>query len=206
MRLIKLLSLIILFSSNILFSQQKKDIFIVVKDQKNKIIPGAIILFDDVRQTAKTNSKGIFKGSIKGKLNKITAFSPLHGIKTISYSGKKYNRVVITKQMVKASIEKPSNVITQESMASFQYKDIYDYINGQVPGVRVINQQITIRGINTINGSTAPLLIVNKTPISQGVFANIPPIDIKHIRILKGPDATIYGVRGANGVIEVTTK
>ena len=206
MKLIKLLSLIILFSSSTLFSQQKKDVFIVVKDQKNKVIPGAIILFDDVRQPAKTNSKGIFKGSVKGKLSKITAFSPLHGIKTISYSGKKYNRVVITKQMVKASIEKPSNVITQESVSSFQYKDIYDYINGQVPGVRAVNGAISIRGNNTINGSSAPLLIVNNSPVTPASFGLIYPADIKFIKVLKGPDASLYGIRGANGVIEVTTK
>ena len=205
MKFIKFLTLILLFSSCAIFAQQEKEFFLIVKDQNNKPISNAVILFDDIKQPGKTNEKGVFKTSINSKLKKITAFSPLHGIKTIGYHGKKYNRVIITKQLVDAKIDKPSNVVAQGSMSSFQYKDIYDYLNGQVPGVVIINKTITIRGNNTINGNNAPLLVVNRTPVGADLFGNISPIDIKHVKVLKGPETTIYGVRGANGVIEVTT-
>ena len=205
MKTINLLLILTLSLSNTVFSQQEKNVFIVVKDSNNNPIPNAVVLFDDVKQTSKTDSKGIFKGTSKKNIKKMTAFSPLHGINTINYDGKKYNRIIIKSHRANVTIQKPSNVIVQNSMSSFQYKDIYDYINGQVPGVTVINKTITVRGSNSINGSTIPLFVVNKMQVAQEIFANISPADIKRIKVLKGTDTAIYGVRGANGVIEVTT-
>ena len=79
-------------------------------------------------------------------------------------------------------------------------------LRGRVPGVDVsTSNEITIRGFNTVNGSTTPLFIVNGVQVSQDIFGNIVPMQIQKITILKGPDAAAYGSRGANGVIVVDT-
>jgi len=66
---------------------------------------------------------------------------------------------------------------------------------------------ITIRGNRSINGSNAPLYVVDGIPLAAGSIDALNPQDIESIDILKDASATaIYGSRGANGVILVTTK
>lgn len=85
------------------------------------------------------------------------------------------------------------------------YSNITDYLQGRVPGLTVVNGRITIRGINTFFGSTQPLIVIDGTP--GGSLADINPQDIQSIQVLKDAGSTaIYGVRGANGVIVITTK
>lgn len=100
-------------------------------------------------------------------------------------------------------------------------------LQGRVPGLDISqfnglpgsNLNVMIRGRNSIQQGTDPLYIVNGVPfisdnISQisGLYANSPfntinPDDIESIEVLKDADATaIYGSRGANGVILITTK
>ena len=64
-----------------------------------------------------------------------------------------------------------------------------------------------IRGINTFGGRTAPLILLDGVEISANDLNNIPPENIESFSILKDASATaIYGARGANGVMLVTTK
>ena len=86
-----------------------------------------------------------------------------------------------------------------------QYNTIYDMIIGRCPGVIVHGTSVTIRGTNSILGSTEPLYILDGTPIES--IDSINPNDVKSIDVLKDASATsIYGMRGANGVIIITTK
>ena len=85
------------------------------------------------------------------------------------------------------------------------YRDIYEYLQGRVAGVQVTpDKRIIIRGVNTINAGGDPLILVDgvETPdISDLNFH-----DIKSIDVLKDGSAAIYGLRGANGVLLITTK
>ncbi|WP_299009245.1 TonB-dependent receptor plug domain-containing protein [uncultured Tenacibaculum sp.] len=191
---------LIIFTGNI-FSQKTQEIYIIVKDQKNIPIQNATILFDNIEQPIKTDSKGIFKISTKIKPKNITAFSIKHGINTISYHGKKYNRIKLPNSKTIASSEE------QKPFGNFQYRNIYDYIRAkQIPGVTISsNNQIIIRGVNSLNSSSEPLYVVNNAPVGLPTFENITPESIKKITVLKGSDAAYYGLRGANGVIKVTT-
>ncbi|MDP4271805.1 MAG: TonB-dependent receptor plug domain-containing protein [Bacteroidota bacterium] len=79
-----------------------------------------------------------------------------------------------------------------------------------VPGVEVVHSgsemKLRVRGISTINSSSDPLIILDDIPYS-GLLSTLNPNDIKSIDVLKDASATaIYGVRGANGVILITTK
>ena len=82
------------------------------------------------------------------------------------------------------------------------YTNIYDMIRGKVPGVSVSGNKITVRGVNSINMGTDPLFIVDGVTVSS--IDNISPQLVKSISVLKGPDAAIYGTRGACGVILIT--
>ena len=75
-------------------------------------------------------------------------------------------------------------------------------IRGKVPGVSVVGNSIVIRGVNSVNASSDPLLIVDGVTVSS--IDNISPSMVKSISVLKGPDAAIYGSRGANGVLLIT--
>ena len=90
-----------------------------------------------------------------------------------------------------------------------------DLFAGRFPGVSVQRAEgggllILIRGgSNSFYGSSEPLYVVDDTPLGPGhngiVFLN--PNDIAKIEVLKNPsDVGIYGVRGGNGVIKITTK
>ncbi|MDE5607515.1 MAG: TonB-dependent receptor [Muribaculaceae bacterium] len=93
------------------------------------------------------------------------------------------------------------------------YTDPGQLLQGKVPGLVVVQNSdpnggvnsMTLRGASTLNGSTAPLYVVDGIP---GVELNlIPPSDIESIDVLRDASATaIYGSKAANGVIIVTTK
>lgn len=92
------------------------------------------------------------------------------------------------------------------------YRSLADYLR-QVPGVNVQGSDesayVTIRGISSFNSSNSPLYVVDGQAVGTNYSqANnlVDPIYIDYVRVLKGPDAAIYGVRGANGVIEIVTK
>lgn len=88
-------------------------------------------------------------------------------------------------------------------------------LTGKVAGVVVTTSDgavgsdanITIRGNNSLTQSSAPLYIIDGFPTEASVATSISPSDIESIDILKDASATaIYGARGANGVIVITTK
>jgi TonB-linked SusC/RagA family outer membrane protein len=89
--------------------------------------------------------------------------------------------------------------------------------SAQVSGTPGSNQQIRIRGIGSINADNNPLVVVDGVPVVSGdysristsgnVLSTLNPNDIADVNVLKDAGATaIYGARGANGVIVITTK
>jgi len=91
------------------------------------------------------------------------------------------------------------------------YNNIFDYLRGRVAGVVVSGPanglgqpSVTIRGINSINSSTEPLYVVDGITVDNIMWVN--PNDVYSVEVLKDSAASIYGVRGANGVIVITTK
>lgn len=92
--------------------------------------------------------------------------------------------------------------------------NILDRLNGVSSGVYFDTKQQTaekqynfsVRGLSTINGPLDPLIVVDNFPY-QGDINNINPNDIQSITVLKDAAATsIYGAKGGNGVIVITTK
>ena len=88
------------------------------------------------------------------------------------------------------------------------YTNIAEYLQGRVPGLTVIKQgasyKFLIRGMASINSSTDPLLVVNGQVVDNIDY--LSPQDIKSVEVLKDASSSIYGSRGACGVILITTK
>lgn len=92
-------------------------------------------------------------------------------------------------------------------------KDVGQLIQGKVAGLAITNPngdptgstQIRLRGTNTIGGAnTAPLVLIDGIP---GELSTVAPEDVESVDVLKdGSAAAIYGTRGTNGVILITTK
>ena len=86
------------------------------------------------------------------------------------------------------------------------YSSIAEYLQGRVPGVRVIeNGGIQIRGNNNLNGQPSEALIVVDGIICDNIN-NLNPVNIHSVEVLKDGSSSIYGSRGGNGVVLITTK
>lgn len=99
-------------------------------------------------------------------------------------------------------------------VAAIQANRVDDALAGKLAGVLIQNQdgapgadpKIQIRAASSISGASNPLIVVDGYPIS-GSLATVNPNDIESLEVLKdAASAAIYGSRGANGVILVTTK
>jgi len=100
-----------------------------------------------------------------------------------------------------------------EELRDVPSSNISDALQGRLPGVELTptssqpgsTQQIRIRGVRSLNASNDPLIVLNGVPFA-GSLNDINPNDIQSMDILKDASATaIYGSRGANGVVMITT-
>jgi TonB-dependent SusC/RagA subfamily outer membrane receptor len=114
-----------------------------------------------------------------------------------------------------ARAEAERNVITAADIEQFPDMPLELVIQRKIPGVTAHNINgvlvLQIRGSMSVKTETIrpPLYVVNgmRTPGgTSGEMPAISPKDVATIKVLKGNDAGIYGMDGANGVIEITTK
>ena len=127
----------------------------------------------------------------------------------------------------KASFTGSASLMKEKDMSA-EKGSLVKSLEGKVAGVRVgsaigdpgADQNILIRGIGSINGSTQPLYVIDGVSMlansegymsssikSQSILASINPNDIESMTILKdAAAASLYGSRAANGVIIITTK
>lgn len=99
-------------------------------------------------------------------------------------------------------------------IATIQAARVDDAIAGKLSGVLIQNQsgepgsdpRIQVRAASSLSGDSGPLIVVDGFPIS-GSISTVNPNDIESLEVLKdAASAAIYGSRGANGVILITTK
>jgi TonB-dependent SusC/RagA subfamily outer membrane receptor len=95
------------------------------------------------------------------------------------------------------------------------HESIESLLNTRTSGVMVSmnadgSLSIRIRGVSSMYGSNEPLYVIDGIPVRVGpggTLAGVNPYEIESIEVLKGPPETsIYGLRGANGVILIKTK
>lgn len=86
----------------------------------------------------------------------------------------------------------------------FSNNNIMDFFR-TVPGLTVIGNKVSVRGINSVNSGTDPLILVDGVECDDLSTINVH--DIENVTVLKDSASTvIYGFRGSKGVILITTK
>jgi len=207
-------------------SKKKLTIWGYVMDSDKNPVIGALILVDKKNTGNVTDANGYYKLKVKPDAKILTAFTlygasaeaPIKGRTSINFVLKKesplQNKVqnkeetdevidvgygVVKKDKLTQSVDKIE--VTETDYSS--YNNIYNLISSKAPGVDVIEGKIVIRGTSTLIGGTDPLFVVDGNIMESIDF--IQPNVVKSIQILKGSSASIYGVRGSNGVIIINT-
>ncbi len=93
------------------------------------------------------------------------------------------------------------NVITGDELRQSANHDLESILMGRIPGMIKNGGEITLRGRNSINMSSKPLILVDGAEVED--LSMVSVFDVETITVLK--DGGIYGMRGANGVILVKT-
>ena len=105
--------------------------------------------------------------------------------------------------------------VTAEDMRTAPERSIEQQLMAKVPGITVSRTSsgalaIHVRGATSLYGSNYPLYVVDGLAVEAGPEGEMPginPYDIESIKVLKDTEAmTMYGTRGANGVIVIRTK
>jgi TonB-linked SusC/RagA family outer membrane protein len=131
-------------------------------------------------------------------------------------------------QKEKSQLGTSIQTVSSEALNATHDNNVVNQLAGKVSGVQITSSgtqggstKITIRGANSITGNNDPLFIVDGTAVSNNDRGGSPnggmdfgsaindlnPDDIATVTVLKGPNAAaIYGSRGANGVVLITTK
>jgi len=114
----------------------------------------------------------------------------------------------------KATVTGAISAISTKDLLQSPVANISNSLVGRMPGLFAVQgsgepgndaSTLRIRGVSTFSGAADPLILVNGIEVSN--FNNIDPNEIENLTILKDASATaIYGIRGANGVLIITTK
>lgn len=201
----------------------------VISDEKGDAVEGVTILEKGTNNVTSTDNKGNFTIKVKSRDAHLLASHISYDEKEITIAGRTSLAVTMTAR-VKVMEEQPIVIGYQtvrkkdltgavSTVTSAQLKDLpvnsaAQAITGQLAGVRVATSEggpgapvkITVRGGGSITQDNSPLYVIDGIQVEDGINS-ISPQDIESINVLKDASATaIYGARGANGVVLITTK
>ncbi|MEL7587828.1 MAG: SusC/RagA family TonB-linked outer membrane protein [Prolixibacteraceae bacterium] len=207
-------------------NQQFKSISGRVADSSGSPLPGVSVVVKNTNNGTITDVDGRY--NLKNiPANAILIFSFI-GMRTqeMEVTGKTEINVVLAEETIgieevvaigygTVKREELTNAVSSISADDFvkgSVKDAAQLIKGQLAGVNIVNpdanptgtSQIVLRGVTTLASGTQPLVVIDGVP---GSLTDVAPEDIETIDVLKdGSAAAIYGTRGTNGVILITTK
>ncbi len=199
-----------------------------VKDESGEPIVGAnVVLVGNNTVYALTDVAGAFKLSVpkNGSLDVScmgyqSAVVPVNGQNTLTIVLKEDAQlldetiVVAFGTSTKESFTGSAKVVNSETLGQSQVSAVTSALTGKVAGVQTTvtsgapgsAPSIRIRGFSSISAGNAPLYVVDGMPY-DGDINNINPADVESMTVLKDAASNaLYGARGANGVIIITTK
>lgn len=224
MNKLKHLVTFLLLSVSILASAQTVRVRGTIKDSSTgDPVPYAMVNVKDIPARSMADGNGVY--SIRVSLDGVLIFSSLGYVdQQITVAG----REVIDVELVPAEITDSEDIMLpfhDESRNSFTGSatvlgsydisrtfspDVTRAIEGIVPGVRMTNSasspSVSVRGAASLYADTQPLYVVDGIPY-EGSISSLNPADIESVTVLKDAATNaLYGVRGANGVIMITTR
>ncbi|WP_051621100.1 SusC/RagA family TonB-linked outer membrane protein [Leeuwenhoekiella sp. MAR_2009_132] len=222
---------IVLFLSFLMLSitiwAQEKTVSGTVTDSQGMPLPGVNVIVQGTSTGTQTDFDGNY--SLQANEGQTLLFSFV-GMKSISQLVGAANSYPITLQedsseldaviVVGYGTQKKSDItgaisqVSADELNDFPVQNTLQGIQGKAAGVNISSNarpgeigSIRIRGERSISGNSSPLYVVDGVPLQSGGLEAFNPNDIESVEILKDASATaIYGSRGANGVVLVTTK
>ncbi len=198
-----------------------------VVDENGEPLVGAQVKVKGARQGTVTDANGKFslpEGVKRGAVLEVTyvgmepqsvkAGNGLHVSMKPTQEQLDEVLVVAFGQQKKSSFTGSAGVVKADVLDKKQLTNVFSGLQGEVAGVQMTNTSgsptatpsFAIRGFGSINAGTSPLIIVDGAPYDGG-WNNLNPNDVESITVLKDAASNaLYGARGANGVIMVTTK
>jgi outer membrane receptor protein involved in Fe transport len=170
----------------------------------------AQIYVDSIETGVTTNDLGKYRVKVDTGAKTVFAWSMMKGSGEAAIEGKSTIDIRLdprkeTRPDYSASASKESEISTPGKNRKINtYTNIYEMIRQEVPGVLVSGSSIVVQQQNSFFGNSAPLFLVNGIRVSS--INNINPLEVESIVLLKGSQASVYGVEGANGVISITLK
>ncbi|HIY14436.1 MAG TPA: TonB-dependent receptor [Candidatus Alistipes cottocaccae] len=198
-----------------------------VKDPAGNPVAGATILIEGTTSGTTTNADGGYSISASPNATLLVSFIGFQS-QQIAVAGKtridillKEDSQAIDDVIVvafgtakKEAFTGSATVIKSDDIAKSQQSNVAQALAGKVAGVQLTNTSgqpgkspdIRIRGFSSLNAGNGPLWIVDGMPYS-GDLNNLNPNDIESMTVLKDAASNaLYGARGANGVVMITTK
>jgi len=221
----------LLFIALVLFCVLKtvaQNISGTVLDSKEQPIPGVSVIVKGTDKGTVTDVDGRFSLSVNDPTDKTLEFKFVGYVTqelrigtraqfniTMTEDTKLMDEVIVVGYGTqrKSDVTGSISIATGADLEKQQSFDALSALKGKASGVNIMNStgapgsspRVIIRGISSLNSSTDPLYIVDGVAMSD--FGSVNPNDIERIEVLKDASAAaIYGSRGANGVIMVTTK
>jgi TonB-linked SusC/RagA family outer membrane protein len=223
-----LLALILLLSSG-LFAQTRQLRGVVLAAENKQPLEGATVILNKSNRPTTTNSQGHFE--VEGANDKAQLTISFVGRETLEVDVKAdQTDITILLKTSNTTLEEVVAVayttvkrsgypgalttISADKVNNRLTPNITNVLQGLAPGIQTTSANgqpgnsstIRIRGVGSINASSAPLFVVDGAPYEGDINA-LDPADIATINILKDATAAnLYGSRAANGVIIITTK
>jgi len=194
-------------------------------------LPGVTVLVKGTTKGAQTDFDG--KYSIKANVGQTLEFSYI-GMKTKTAVVGAANTINITLEedvtvlsevvlisdgYKSTSKTKQVSAVTTVNAESIENRPNVNFLNtlqGQVAGANISTFSgqpgtnkidVLIRGLSSPSSDSTPLFVIDGVPLTQAFFRNLNPNEIENVTVLKDAAATaIYGNRGTNGVVVITTK
>lgn len=208
---------------------QEKTVSGVISD-KTGPLPGANVVVKGTNRSAQADFDGKF--AIKAKQGEVLVISfvgmqdtqvTVGAANTINVklqaSENILNEVVVSgygKTETKARQIGAVQTVSSKTIANRPNVNVLQSLQGQLAGTNIAlgsgqpgtnKIDVIIRGESSLNASTDPLYVIDGIPLTQAFFRNLNPNDIDTVTVLKDASATaVYGNRGTNGVILITTK
>jgi len=223
-----LIPVLIMMLGTSLFAQGVLKITGTVKDPKGETLIGVNILVKGTKIGTATDINGKFSIGVPDNkavlvvsyIGHITQEIPVGDQKnidvTLSENESSLNEVVVTgygQTVKKSDLVGSIGSVSAKQLRERQPTSLADALEGQIAGVQAVTDggdplspgTIQIRGMSSLNSGNGPLYVIDGVISDDAQFIN--PQDIASIEVLKdAASSAIYGVRGANGVILITTK
>jgi TonB-linked SusC/RagA family outer membrane protein len=194
----------------------------VVIDSSSEPVYGASVLVKGTNTGVLTDAEGKYEISAPSDaslefsiLGMVTKVEPVHGRSIINVVMTEDNTWLETVVVVGYGTQKRGSVtgavagLDGDNLVRTKNENPQNMLTGRIPGVRVWQKSAepgTYNNSLDIRGLGEPLVVIDGVPRSTDDFQRLNANDIENISVLKDASAAIYGVRGGNGVILVTTK